>query len=133
AVSMENRRKRGWFGLGRKQQRLVCDSWQAVFALRLQQTQLWVAEQVVRLLRSDLACTRDQLGGLLQEMNLVADRFRCRPIDEGAYRPEKTLDVQTCLEQQTRRSIREHLPDLVDRLAAELARQQIQPRGGLKG
>ena len=133
AASAENCRQRGWFGFGKKPKHLVCDTWQTVYACRLEQTQLWVAEQLTRFLRSDLACLRDQLGGLLQEIGPVVDRFRSKPMEGGAYRPEKTLDLQTCVEQQTRRSIREHLPELMDRLAAEFARQHVHPRGGLKG
>ncbi len=125
--------KHNWFGLGKKQQRLVGNAWYAVAVFRLEQTQLWVAEQITRVLRSDLATIRDQLAGLLQELNLCGKSFTSKPSAEGPPSAEKTPNLQASLERQTRKGIREHLPELISRSAASFIRQHVHPREGVQG
>ncbi len=126
------RSRLGWFR-GRRDERLVWEAWQTVFGLRLQQTEYWAAERAVRVIRGDLALLRDQLAGLLQELNQVSDQFPASSSGSSAAGSDQPLDWQQAVREHTGREIEERFGELVDRLAAEFARNHLLPRGGLKG
>lgn len=125
--------RRRWFTRRRQQERRVWDAWQAIVALRLEQTENWAAEQMVRVLRSELAWLRDQSGSLLQELNLVANRFPQTAADDPNGNSDAPLDVQRSVEDRTRRQIEDRFGEIIDRLAAEFAREHLAPQGGMKG
>ncbi|NUQ62162.1 MAG: protein kinase [Pirellulales bacterium] len=135
ADKVSGNRRPAWLGLGKRQQRPAWDAWQDVLGLRLEQTEAWAAEQFVRMVRSDLAQVRDQLGGLLQELNLIAGRFPAPPTPAriATADPDEPADIQEWIQEKTRRTIRDLSGELVDRLAAEFTRQHVLPRGGMPG